>query len=84
MVISKKNNRGECLWLQLEWARMRKIFRVYCRIFRIEFEWSTQTIFEDLEGIYDAKVGDVALIEYREKDGKYIGIKDVMKQYGVK
>ncbi|HEC2157704.1 toxin-antitoxin system, antitoxin component [Staphylococcus delphini] len=43
-----------------------------------------QYTFEDLEDIYDAKVGDEALIEYREIGQKALYIEDVMKQWNVK
>ncbi|HEC2154363.1 TPA: hypothetical protein R1907_000009 [Staphylococcus delphini] len=35
--------------------------------------------FEDLEDIYDAKVGDEALKEYRETGQNALDIEDVMK-----
>ncbi|HHU6751502.1 TPA: type II toxin-antitoxin system RelB family antitoxin [Staphylococcus pseudintermedius] len=43
-----------------------------------------QYTFEDLEDIYDAKVGDAALKEYRETGQKALDIEDVMKQWDVK
>ncbi|WP_086428720.1 type II toxin-antitoxin system RelB family antitoxin [Staphylococcus cornubiensis] len=43
-----------------------------------------QYTFEDLEDIYDAKVGDKALKEYRETDQNTLDIEDVMKQWDVK
>lgn len=43
-----------------------------------------QYTFEDLEDIYDAKVGDEALIEYRETGQEALDIEDVMKQWDVK
>ncbi|EGQ3776079.1 toxin-antitoxin system, antitoxin component [Staphylococcus pseudintermedius] len=43
-----------------------------------------QYTFEELEDIYDAKVGDEALIEYRETYQESIDIEDVMKQWDVK
>ena len=39
---------------------------------------------EDLENIYDAKVGDDALKEYRENGEQALDIDDVMKQWNVK
>lgn len=39
---------------------------------------------EDLEDLYDAKVGDDALKEYRENGEQAINIDDVMKQWNVK
>ncbi|MGW7945757.1 type II toxin-antitoxin system RelB family antitoxin [Staphylococcus xylosus] len=38
---------------------------------------------EDLENIYDAKVGDDALKEYRENGEQALDIDDVMKQWNV-
>ncbi|QRA18107.1 type II toxin-antitoxin system RelB family antitoxin [Staphylococcus shinii] len=38
---------------------------------------------EDLENIYDAKVGDDALKEYRENGEQALYIDDVMKQWNV-
>lgn len=38
-----------------------------------------QYTFEDLEDIYDAKVGDEALKEYRETGQNALDIEDVMK-----
>lgn len=43
-----------------------------------------QYTFEELEDIYDAKIGDEALIEYRETHQESIDIEDVMKQWEVK
>ncbi|MCO4346584.1 type II toxin-antitoxin system RelB family antitoxin [Staphylococcus chromogenes] len=43
-----------------------------------------QYTFEELEDIYDAKIGDEALIEYRETHQESIDIEDVMKQWDVK
>ncbi|HEC2145953.1 TPA: toxin-antitoxin system, antitoxin component [Staphylococcus delphini] len=43
-----------------------------------------QYTFEDLEDIYDAKVGDEALKEYRETGQSALDIEDVMKQWDVK
>lgn len=39
---------------------------------------------EDLEDLYDAKVGDDALKEYRENGEQALDIEDVMKQWNVK
>ena len=39
---------------------------------------------EDLENIYDAKVGDDALKEYRENGEQALDIDDEMKQWNVK
>lgn len=39
---------------------------------------------EDLEDLYDAKVGDDALKEYRENGEQALDIDDVMKQWNVK
>lgn len=39
---------------------------------------------EDLENLYDAKVGDDALKEYRENGEQALDIADVMKQWNVK
>lgn len=39
---------------------------------------------EDLENLYDAKVGDDALKEYRENGNQALDIDDVMKQWNVK
>lgn len=39
---------------------------------------------EDLENLYDAKVGDDALKEYRENGEQALDIDDVMKQWNVK
>jgi predicted DNA-binding protein len=39
---------------------------------------------EDLEDLYDAKVGDDALKEYRENGEQAVNIDDVMKQWNVK
>ncbi|EGQ0289182.1 DUF6290 family protein [Staphylococcus pseudintermedius] len=43
-----------------------------------------QYTFEDLEDIYDAKVRDEALKEYRETGQNALDIEDVMKQWDVK
>lgn len=43
-----------------------------------------QYTFEELEDIYDAKIGDEALIEYRETHQESIDIEDVMKQWDIK
>jgi len=39
---------------------------------------------EDLEDLYDAKIGDDALKEYRENGEQTLDIDDVMKQWNVK
>lgn len=39
---------------------------------------------EDLENLYDAKVGDDALKEYRENGEQALDIDDVMKQWNVR
>ena len=39
---------------------------------------------EELEDMYDAKVGDDALKEYRENGEQSLDIDDVMKQWNVK
>ncbi|KTT86813.1 toxin-antitoxin system, antitoxin component [Mammaliicoccus sciuri] len=39
---------------------------------------------EELEDMYDAKVGDDALKEYRENGEQALDIDDVMKQWNVK
>lgn len=43
-----------------------------------------QYTFEDLEDLYDIKVGDEALTEYRETGQESLDIEDVMKQWDVK
>lgn len=39
---------------------------------------------EQLEDIYDAKVGDEALKEYKKKDEKSMSIDKIMKQWNIK
>lgn len=43
-----------------------------------------QYTFDELENIYDAKVGDIALKEYQESDGKSYSIEEVMQRLDVK